>query len=113
MGAHALGHYKTKDLVKWEPVPCALAPDQDYDCVGVSPAALWRWQGRHYQLYTGVSKTEDGQVRQTQSVAVGDGLNYEKLPQNPVMTGECSPRAALWRTSGTPKSGRKGTGSMR
>lgn len=25
------GHAKSKDLVKWEQLPCALAPDEEYD----------------------------------------------------------------------------------
>ena len=28
------GHCKTKDFVKWEQLPCALAPDTDYDGQG-------------------------------------------------------------------------------
>ncbi|MGI6254211.1 MAG: glycoside hydrolase family 32 protein [Acutalibacter sp.] len=102
------GHYKSKDLVKWEPVPCAIAPDQDYDVEGCFSGGAVEWQGKHYLLYTGVSKTEDGQVRQTQCVAVGDGVNYEKLPQNPVMTGEMLPEGSSLEDFRDPKVWREG-----
>ena len=28
------GHAKSKDLIKWEQLPCALAPDEEYDGQG-------------------------------------------------------------------------------
>lgn len=35
------GHCKTKDFVKWEQLPCALAPDTDYDGQGCFPDPQW------------------------------------------------------------------------
>ena len=35
------GHAKTKDFIRWEFLPAALAPDQDYDGQGCFPAAHW------------------------------------------------------------------------
>ena len=51
--------------------------------------------GRQLLLYTSVRREEqpDGKTRdvQTQSVAVGDGLDYVKLAQNPVLDETCLP----------------------
>ncbi len=83
------GHAKTSDFVTWEFLPAALAPDRPYDHAGCfSGGASEMPDGRQLLLYTGVRKTEeDGTVReyQTQCAAVGDGVNYEKVPENPVI----------------------------
>ena len=66
-------------------------------------------------MYTGVQKQaqEDGtfQIRQTQCVAFGDGVDYEKSPLNPVISGADLPEGAARWTSGTPRSGGRGTPS--
>lgn len=85
------GHLKTKDFIRWERLPAALAPDQEYDNAGCfSGSALELPDGRHMLLYTGVQEwqREDGFVesRQTQCVAFGDGVDYEKYEGNPVLT---------------------------
>jgi beta-fructofuranosidase len=98
------GHYKSKDLIRWEAVPCAIAPDMEYDGEGCFSGGALEHEGRHYLMYTSVSKDPaTGKVRQTQSVAVGDGLNYEKLPQNPVMTGEMLPAGSSLEDFRDPK----------
>ena len=87
------GHAVSRDLLRWEYLPAAMAPDMPYDkdgCFSGSAAELP--DGRQLLLYTGVCKSEDLNPEghyydiQTQCVAVGDGVNYEKIPQNPVLT---------------------------
>lgn len=85
------GHAKTRDFIKWEHLPCALAPDMDYDKDGCfTGAAVEMLDGRHLLMHTGVKNiiTEDGkeECRQTQCVSFGDGLNYEKYEGNPVIS---------------------------
>ena len=49
------GHVKTKDFVRWERLPAALAPDADYDRDGCfSGGAVEMPDGRHLLMYTGV-----------------------------------------------------------
>ena len=80
------GHGKTKDFIRWEYLPAALAPDAPYDKDGCfSGSAVESPDGKHLLLYTGVRKTDDGDEYQTQCVAVGDGTDYEKSPLNPVI----------------------------
>ncbi len=85
------GHAVSRDLLHWEYLPCALAPDTDYDGEGCfSGTALELPDGRHLLCYTGVSREvgPDGKTRvfQTQNLAFGDGENYEKYPGNPILT---------------------------
>lgn len=84
------GHAVSKDLLHWTYLPAALAPDEAYDRDGCfSGSALTLPDGRHLLMYTSVIKErqENGAVRdiQTQSLAVGDGLDYEKYKKNPVL----------------------------
>ncbi len=84
------GHVRTKDFIKWEQLPVALAPDTDYDCDGCfSGSAVTMPDGRQMLMYTSVVRREndDGVVRdyQQQSVAFGDGTDYEKVSANPVI----------------------------
>ena len=87
------GHVKTRDFIRWERLPCALAPDKEYDKDGCfSGSALELRDGRHLLMYTGVRKTDDGQEFQTQCLAFGDGVNYEKYENNPVITAQLLPQ---------------------
>lgn len=90
------GHVKTKDFIKWERIPVAMAPDQDYDKDGVfSGSAVEMPDGRHLLMYTGVRnvRRRNGKLEsfQTQCIAIGDGVNYKKYDGNPVIRGEQVP----------------------
>ena len=85
------GHAVSKDLLHWEYRPAALAPDTDYDRDGCfSGSAVTLPDGRQLLLYTGVANETqpDGSTcaLQRQCIAVGDGVDYEKYPQNPVLS---------------------------
>ena len=85
------GHCKSRDLLRWERLPAALAPDQPYDRDGCfSGSAAETPDGRHLLMYTG-RRLEEGREVQAQCLAVGNGENYEKLSANPVITGEQLP----------------------
>lgn len=90
------GHVVSKDLLHWEYLPAALAPDEEYDKIGCfSGSAAELPDGQQLLIYTSVDHEtlEDGTVRdiQTQSVAVGDGTDYKKYEKNPVLTGQDVP----------------------
>ena len=85
------GHVKTRDFIRWEWLPAAMAPDEEYDNAGVfSGSAAELPDGRQILMYTGVKEwqREDGVIekRQMQCVAFGDGIDYEKYAGNPVLT---------------------------
>lgn len=90
------GHVKTKDFIKWERLPVALAPDTEADEKGCfSGSAIELDDGRQLLMYTGVyhQKDEDGITKdiQHQCIAIGDGIDYEKYELNPVITGDMLP----------------------
>ena len=90
------GHVKTRDFIRWERLPAAMAPDTEADRDGCfSGSALELTDGRQMLVYTGVYKTRrtDGQIEelQQQCVAFGDGVNYEKYPGNPILDGSDLP----------------------
>lgn len=84
------GHAVSTDLLHWEYLPAALAPDEFYDKDGCfSGSAITLPDGRHLLMYTGVvqERQRNGGVCdvQTQCLAVGDGIDYEKYEKNPVI----------------------------
>lgn len=84
------GHAVSEDLLHWEYLPAALAPDEFYDRDGCfSGSAVTMDDGRHLLMYTGVlrERQRDGGLCeiQTQCIAVGDGIDYEKYEGNPVL----------------------------
>ena len=89
-GSMHWGHAVSQDLLHWESLPCALAPDEAYDRDGCfSGSAVELPDGRQLLMYTGVLKERQGHGEyrevQTQCLAAGDGLDYEKYEQNPVL----------------------------
>ena len=84
------GHAVSKDLLHWEYLPAALAPDCHYDRDGCfSGSALTMPDGRMLIVYTGVvsENLNPGGPRliQTQNIALGDGLDFSKYEGNPVL----------------------------
>ncbi len=71
VGPHALGtSAKPEDFVKWEQLPCALAPDTGYDGQGCFSGSAVEHEGKHILMYTGVREVETRRepcnLRQTQ-----------------------------------------------
>lgn len=84
------GHAVSDDLLHWEYLPAALAPDELYDRDGCfSGSAVELPDGRQLLMYTGVVKEHQEhdicREVQTQCIAIGDGIDYEKYEQNPVL----------------------------
>ena len=107
------GHVKTKDFIKWERLPAALAPDMEYDSGGCfSGSAVEMTDGRHLLMYTGVRNVrgENGRIEsfQTQCVAVGDGIDYEKYEGNPVIGADMLPEGGSCKDFRDPKIWREG-----
>lgn len=106
------GHSKTNDFIKWEQLPVAIAPDKEYDQSGCFSGSAVEDNGRHIIMYTGVleRKEDNGEryVRQTQCIAIGDGVNYEKLDCNPVITNEMLPEGSHLEDFRDPKMWKEG-----
>jgi len=104
------GHAVSADLIRWERLPDAIAPDEAYDIGGCfSGTALTCEDGRHMLMYTGCTPdpgAPKGGGLQVQCLAFGDGERYRKYEGNPVITGERLPEGGdpyefrdpkLWR----------------
>ncbi len=89
------GHCVSKDFVKWEERDPALAPDESYDAAGCFSGSAIETEEGHALVYTGVveREREDGtkEVVQHQCLAVGDGIRYEKIKENPIISPDVLP----------------------
>ena len=89
------GHSVSTDMIHWEQLPAALAPDQEYDKIGCFSGSAIEADGKHVLVYTGVTKVkmedQSEQERQNQCIAFGDGKDYVKYEKNPVVTGDMLP----------------------
>ena len=108
----------SRDLLHWEYLPAALAPDEMYDRNGCfSGSALTLPDGRHLLMYTGVIREQqkNGGFRetQTQCLAVGDGTDYEKFEKNPVITAADLPEGCSAQDFRDPKIWQMADGTYR
>lgn len=93
------GHAVSENLLHWEYLPVAIAPDENYDENGCfSGSAVTLPDGKQLLMYTGVIRDEqpDGVIQdiQTQCLAIGDGKDYVKYKNNPVLTEKDLPEGA-------------------
>lgn len=106
-GSMHWGHARSKDFIKWEYLPTALAPDESYDSLGTFSGSAVEEQGRQVLIYTGVAEEElqDGrkQICQNQCIAIGNGLDYKKLECNPVIKAEMLPEGSSFEDFRDPK----------
>lgn len=114
-GSMHWGHAVSKDLIHWHYMPVALVPDKSYDSFGCfSGSAVELPNGEHLLMYTGVHKDSNtGEEFQTQCIAIGDGLNYRKYSQNPVIDGNHLPKGMSRSNFRDPKIWREKDGSYR
>ncbi len=112
------GHVKSTDFLRWERLPAALAPDEEYDRDGCfSGSAVELPDGSQLLMYTAVRRalSAEGKVEetQTQAVAIGDGVDYVKLPENPVLTEKDLPEGGNRHDFRDPKMWRAEDGTWR
>lgn len=82
------GHAKSVDLIHWEQLPVALAPDQTYDADGCFSGSAIEQDGKLYLIYTGHVE-EDGKCREVQCLAISeDGITFKKHSANPIISDE-------------------------
>ena len=81
------GHVVSKDLVHWEHLPIALAPDRFFDNDGVFSGSGIAHDDKLYLMYTGNIFVPEGEQHfQKQCLAVSeDGKNFVKVEKNPII----------------------------
>ncbi|MCR5826653.1 MAG: glycoside hydrolase family 32 protein [Oscillospiraceae bacterium] len=118
-GSMHWGHAVSDDLLHWNHLPAALAPDTLQDRDGCfSGSAVELSDGRQLLLYTGVVKQgglpgEGSESLQSQCIAIGDGTDYEKYAANPVLSGADLPEGGSAYDFRDPKAWREKDGSYR
>lgn len=106
------GHAVSTDLLHWNYMPCALAPDTVADAAGCfSGSAVPMPDGRLLLMYTGVQPAGTGHKElQMQCIAAGNGRDFCKDPHNPVISTEQLPDGfhavdfrdpKIWQEGGT------------
>jgi beta-fructofuranosidase len=125
------GHCVSDDFISWKEMPEALAPDSPLDEGGCfSGGALETEDGRHALIYTGFTRKEvtsweevqpvdrpsvheaDGRRQmfiQNQCLALGDGIQYQKISANPVIDGDALPAGFSRTDFRDPKVFREGS----
>ncbi|WP_182430073.1 glycoside hydrolase family 32 protein [Clostridium sp. AM46-21] len=102
------GHQVSEDMISWKQYPTALAPDMEYDEEGCFSGSAVMTNLGHVLFYTGVSKDKNGGCNlQNQCMAVGDGVGYKKLKNNPVLTGAVMPEGFSHIDFRDPRYGKK------
>jgi len=85
------GHAKSKDLVHWEHLPVALAPDQSYEKGCFSGSGI---EHDHELLLFYTAQDDHNKMKQVQCMATSsDGINFKKNANNPLIkniSGEAS-----------------------
>ncbi|MFZ9858668.1 MAG: glycoside hydrolase family 32 protein [Roseiflexaceae bacterium] len=81
-GAMHWGHAVSNDLIHWQDLPLALAPDMPYDNDGVFSGCAIVHNGKPVIVYTGVSHSD-----QLPCLAYADDTmrTFTKAPENPVI----------------------------
>lgn len=101
------GHAVSDDMVFWDDLPVAMAPDQEYDSAGCFSGTSLEVNGQQLLIYTGVAGDfgEDGVPHgaQQQCLAIGDGLRYAKSEVNPVIPTAMLPDGWLAQDFRDPK----------
>ena len=111
------GHAVSSDLLRWRYLPAALAPEENYDQSGCfSGSAIELDDGRQLLMYTGVrsERLEDGTKKdyQTQCLAFGDGEDYVKYENNPILDASDIPEGFSIYDFRDPKIFRREDGSF-
>ena len=104
------GHVKSKDMITWENLPVALAPDSGADEAGCFSGTAVAYDDQHVLMYTAVSGDlkEPETLFQNQSIAIGDGEKYKKVFADPVITGEMLPEGCSRQDFRDPKIWKEG-----
>ncbi|MCZ8514187.1 glycoside hydrolase family 32 protein [Paenibacillus filicis] len=83
------GHAVSRDLIRWDYLPVALAPGEGFDKDGCFSGSAIEHEGRLVLMYTGHTVTgpdKDRDYKQAQGLAVSeDGVRFDKWVGNPVI----------------------------
>jgi beta-fructofuranosidase len=106
------GHAISKDLVMWEYLPIALAPDSNVDSGGCFSGSAIEKENKLYIMYTGHVYTGEDKAKdyvEVQNIASSvDGRSFTKLQCNPVIGTDKVPKGTSKRDIRDPKIFKRG-----
>lgn len=89
------GHTSTKDFIHFDKTKCVITPDKEYDKLGCWSGSVIVKNGLVFLFYTGFTKNNNDEYRQTICLAVSDdGINFEKYGENPLIDEKLIPHQA-------------------
>ncbi|MFB5759632.1 glycoside hydrolase family 32 protein [Paenibacillus medicaginis] len=101
------GHAVSHDLMKWDYLPVALAPDGVFDRDGCFSGSAIEQDGKLVLMYTGHVVTgpdKDQDYKQSQGIALSeDGVTFEKWEGNPVIGYDAVPSMVSRKDFRDPK----------
>ncbi|EKQ57923.1 MULTISPECIES: glycoside hydrolase family 32 protein [unclassified Clostridium] len=101
------GHAVSEDLIKWDYLPIALAPDKDFDRNGCFSGSAIEKDEKLYLMYTGHITTgpdEKEDYKQVQCLAYSeDGIDFIKHESNPVIDTKQVPKNSSSKDIRDPK----------
>lgn len=85
---HAVGHAVSEDMIHWKELPPAVYPGEpgSLDDREIFTGCTCEKDGIYYLFYTMKSSRENGNVQRIGLATSRDLLNWEKHPNNPVLT---------------------------
>lgn len=98
------GHSVSKDLIKWEYLPIALAPDSPSDEWGCFSGCSIEKDGKLFLVYTGCKDIGKNDIIQTQCIASSeDSVVFTKNNDNPILDVEQIPENSSKKDFRDPK----------
>lgn len=101
------GHAVSKDLIKWDYLPVALAPDEEFDRNGCFSGSAIEKEEKLYLIYTGHINTgtnEKEDYKQVQCLAYSNnGIDFIKHECNPVIDTNQVPKNSSSKDIRDPK----------
>jgi beta-fructofuranosidase len=90
----SIGHAVSQDLRRWQILPSALSPApytngsslEPFDNFSLRAGSIVRHEGLWYLFYTGCRFSERGQIQRIGLATSPDLIEWQKHPNNPVMT---------------------------
>lgn len=80
------GHYVTDDFIKWEELPIALVPDENYEQIcGCCSGNAIEIDGELYLMYTAA---QPDRQRQCFAISTDGGVTFSKVKNNPILRSE-------------------------
>ncbi|HZD58436.1 MAG TPA: hypothetical protein VE136_17010, partial [Anaerolineales bacterium] len=89
----SIGHAVSQDLRNWQILPDALKPDTasgTWDNYTTWTGSVIQRDGLWHLLYTGTNREERGRIQRVGLATSEDLINWQKHPQNPLLTSSSS-----------------------